>query len=253
MSLHAARLSIQTWDDWSRNPRQSTRLFPLAFFLTFRGVDVRPSCSAPHHRRALEIEGGCTTLHPPDSWHCHQERHTPLIFPSPDKGTAGIVGIPRLFLLPLALHSRRWRRTLWPSSSLFLPSSFHDGLFIFRFQAVWAPIHLTLLLGNIYAHHFYSSPSHAPQELAVGTNSEGSLRVAGLARLHLHFLSCLVLELGVAEAEQNSFWFWWYWFQATEMCSHELDYLPCLYRDARVSSNYVWCTVAKLNWFLFPG
>ena len=42
-----------------------------------RGEDVHPSPSLS--QRALLVE--CTPLHPPNTWHCWQERYMPLIFP----------------------------------------------------------------------------------------------------------------------------------------------------------------------------
>lgn len=45
----------------------------------------------------------------------------------------------------------------------------------------------------------------------------------------LDFLSCFLFSyLRLAEDEENSFLFSWYWFQATEMSSQDLDYVPCL-------------------------
>lgn len=42
-------------------------IVPIGIFLDVSWGDVHPSSSAPPHRRTPEIEGGCTTLHPPDT------------------------------------------------------------------------------------------------------------------------------------------------------------------------------------------
>lgn len=207
MPFHTARLRFKykmiDHDTLARRPDFSHLHFSSRF------VDrctCTPLTFCPAPPADSWFEGGCTTLPLADTWHCRLEIYTPLIFPFPDKGTTGIVGI--FVVLNCFFCHRPW---ILESEDLGYGPLLHFPPILLPRRALHIPvssmyaIHLTFLLGNIYCPSSLSIPFQRTTGTCCGDAFRGFFTSCWLGSSQ----SPLPIQLfsRLTEAEQDSFLF----------------------------------------------